>query len=123
MTPTDLPSTLAAAIRANEDRWQLHRIESLEQAISQFEATDPTVAATQTLIAMGVLTQFLEQDLVEPEREAAYLLATHCLLSAYRHTTCTPEVTIPLGLTDYYLPPCAADRRGKGSAGPSRVAL
>ena len=113
MTPTDLPSALAAAIRANEDRWQLHRIESLEHAISQFEATDPTVAATQILIATGVLTQFLEQDLTEPEREAAYLLATRCLISAYRHTSRVSDAVLPNGLAGYYLPPWTKDREGR----------
>ena len=115
MTLTDLPSALAAAIRASEDRWQLHRIESLEHAAAQFEATDPTVAATQTLIAMGVLTQFLEQDLTEPEREAAYLLATRCLVSVYRRAAGSLDAALPAGLADYYLPPWADARENRAA--------
>lgn len=46
MTPTDLPTALAEAIRASErDERRFFRIESLEHAVSVFEAAEPELAA------------------------------------------------------------------------------
>ena len=107
MTPTDLPAALAEAIRASErDERQFFRIESLEHAVSVFEAAEPELAAAQTLVAMGVVTRFVEEALAESEREAARLLAVRCLASVHRYLS---GDRAPRTLTEHYLPPWMAE--------------
>ena len=101
------PTALAEAIRASErDERQFLRIESLEHAVSVFEAAGPELAAAQILVAMGVVTRFVEQDLTEAEGEAGRLLAVRCLASVHRYLS---GDRAPRTLTEHYLPPWMAE--------------
>ena len=124
MTPADLPSALALAISActradecemqtdgleallakREWRRQGNRIVSLEHAVSNITATDAELAATQLLVAAGLL------DLLAPAEEDEALagenheLVLRCLLSAKRYVIGDGDTPALAVIAAHYLP-------------------